>query len=156
MSMIAVETIQELVEQKIENTDFFIVDIKVDTANNISIFVDSKESFDVQKCVEISKHVENGLDREAEDFALEVSSAGIGYPFKVIEQYHKAVGRTVEVLFLDGKKLEGELLKVNESSFEIEYQAKEKPEGAKRPKLVTKQQEIEYDSTKSVIETIKF
>lgn len=154
--MIAVETIQKLVQEKIDNTDFFIVDIKVDTANNISIFVDSKESFDVQTCVDISKHVENSLDRDEEDFALEVSSAGIGYPFKVIQQYEKAVGKTIEVLFSDGKKLEGTLIKVNPESFELEYQMKEKPEGAKRPKLVTKQQEIKYDSTKSVIETIKF
>lgn len=154
--MINIEDVKELVEEKIVNTDLFIVDIKVDAVNNISVFLDAPEGFDVQYCVDISRHIEQAYDRDVEDFALEVSSPGIGYPFKVFNQYKKAINRTIEVLFNDGKKLEGVLLEAESDSFLLEYEAKEKPEGAKRPKMVVKQQKVKYDETKSVKETIKF
>lgn len=154
--MITVEDIQKLVEEKIQGTDLFIVEIKVDAGNNISVSVDAPNGFDVKHCIEISKHIEGSFDRDEEDFALEVASSGIGYPFKVLDQYKKTIGGTIEVLFVDGKKIEGKLLDANEDVFSIEYEVKEKIEGAKRPKMVNKQLEVKYDETKTVKETITF
>lgn len=154
--MISTELIKSLVEQKIAESNLFLVDVKVDNANNIVVFVDSGQGVDVEQCVAISRHIEDTLDREIEDFALEVSSPGIGYPFKVIEQYTKAIGRTIEVLFLDGIKIDGTLTRVFNDGFEVLYEAKEKSEGAKRPKMVEKNREIKFNEIKSVKETIKF
>ncbi len=152
--MISVDTIKELVEEKIADSELFVVEIKVDTANNISVFVDSANGVDVKQCIEISKHIEGAFDRDEEDFALEVSSAGIGQPFKVIQQYKKVIGGTIEVLFTDGRKLQGELLEVDIEDFEIKYSVKEKLEGAKRPTLVEKTEKIKYADVKSAKEVI--
>jgi ribosome maturation factor RimP len=154
--MIEKENISELVNQKIEGTGLFLVDIKVSTGNDIHVFIDSPQGIEIEKCAEISRHIEELLDREEEDFSLEVSSPGIGHPFKVINQYHKAIGRNVEVLFNAGQKLQGELKAVNENGITVEYSKKEKPEGAKRPKMVIKNEEIGFDQIKSTKEIIIF
>lgn len=154
--MIDVKTVEHLVNEKIQETDLFLVDIKVDARNNIGVFVDSPIGVSIDQCVSISRHVEHSIDREAEDFALEVSSPGIGYPFKVIGQYQKAIGRTIEVLFLNGEKLQGNLLSVKDENFTLGYSVKEKPEGAKRPVWVEKEKTIGFAEAKSVKEIIIF
>ncbi len=153
--MIAKTDIQSIVEQKIQGTNLFVVEIRTDTANNISVFLDGENGVTIDQCVELSRHIENTLDREVEDFSLEVSSAGIGEPFKVYRQYVKAIGKEVEVLFSTGIKLSGTLTQVNENNFEIQYIKKEKPEGAKRPKLVEKIELISFDDVKSVTELLQ-
>jgi len=152
--MIDKDIIKDLVENKIKDTVFFLVEIKVDANNNINIFVDSKDGVDISTCVSISKHVEQSLDRDSEDFSIEVSSPGIGKPFKVLEQYEKVINKTVEVLFNNGEKLQGVLLEIFDDYFIVEYSVKEKPEGAKRPKLVIKKQNVRFDEIKSTKEII--
>lgn len=154
--MIDVKIISDLVDEKIQGTDLFLVDIKVDARNNIGIYVDSPEGISIDQVVGISRHVEHSLDREAEDFALEVSSPGIGYPFKVMGQYKKAIGRDIEVLFLNGEKLKGKLLQVTNQNFTFGYSVKEKPEGAKRPIWVEKERITDFNEVKSVKEIIIF
>lgn len=154
--MIEKSVIEQLVKEKIDGTDLFLVEIKVDANNSISIFIDSPNSVDVVTCVGISKHVEQSFDREVEDFAIEVSSPGIGSPFKVVEQYEKVSGKTIEVLFNNGEKLQGLLVELNKDNFTVEYSVKEKPEGAKRPKMVDKKRNIDFDEVKSTKEIITF
>ena len=154
--MIEKSVIEQLVNEKIEGTNLYIVEIKIDSNNNISVYVDSPVGVDVVTCVGISKHVELTFDREIEDFAIEVSSPGIGTPFQVIEQYKKVVGKTIEVLFNSGEKLKGVLAELNNDNFIVEYSVKEKPEGAKRPKMVDKTRTIDFEEVKSTIEIITF
>ena len=154
--MIEKSVIEQLVNEKIEGTDLYLVEIKIDSNNSINISIDSPVGVDVVVCVGISKHVELSLDREIEDFAIEVSSPGIGVPFKVIEQYKKVLGKTIEVLFNSGEKLKGILAELNNDNFIIEYSVKEKPEGAKRPKMVDKIKTIDFEEVKSTIEIITF
>lgn len=153
--MIDKESIQSIVEQEIQETDLFVVEIKIDTANNISVFLDGDNGVTIDQCVAISRSIEGTLDRDKEDFALEVSSAGIGEPFKVHRQYQKAIGKQIEVLFSSGIKIKGTLTQVNEQNFEIKYTKKEKPEGAKRPKLVEKTETVSFDDIKSVTELLE-
>ncbi len=153
--MITKESITNIVEQKIEQTDLFLVEVKIDTSNNISVFLDGEQGVSIDKCVEISRFIESNLDRETEDFALEVSSAGIGQPFKVFKQYQKAINKDVEVLLLNGIKREATLLNADENQITISYQVKEKPEGAKRPKMVEKTETLSFDEIKSVTEIIR-
>lgn len=154
--MIESSTIEKLVLEKIEGTDLFLVEVKIDTMNNINVSVDSPKGVSIDTCVGISRHIEGSFDREEEDFSLEVSSPGIGVPFKVFQQYEKVLGKTVEVLFLDGTKQEGTLKDLKKENFTIEYSVKEKPEGAKRPKWVEKSRTIEFTEVKSTKEIITF
>lgn len=152
--MIDIKEIEQLVAEKTEGTEVFLVEAKVGSANAISVFIDSPEGISIGQCVELSKFIEEQYDRDVEDFSLEVSSAGIGLPFRVVQQYHKALNKTVEVLFVDGKKVEGKIIRVNADGFEIEFSVKEKLEGDKRPKLVVKQQLITFDEVKATKEII--
>lgn len=148
--------IEKLVQEKIEGSDLFLVEIKIDTMNNINIYVDSINGVNIVTCVGISRHVESSLDREEEDFSLEVSSPGIGAPFKVFQQYEKVLNKTVEVLFNNGTKLEGTLVALTTKNFTVKYSVKEKPEGAKRPKMVDKESIIDFNEVKSTKEIIAF
>ncbi len=154
--MIDKNIIENLAKEKIDDTEIFLVEIKVDTNNNIKVFIDSKNGVSVDDCIGISRHIEHSLDREEEDFALEVSSPGIGTPFKVFEQYEKVLGKTIEVILKTGEKNQGVLSELNKENFTIKYQVKEKPEGAKRPVWVDKNRTIDFADVKSTIEIITF
>jgi ribosome maturation factor RimP len=154
--MIDKSIIEKLVNEKIEGSDIFLVEVKVDTRNNIMVLVDSPAGLSIGQCADISRHIEGALDRDADDFALEVSSPGIGQPLKVLPQYTKTIDRPVEVLFTDGKKITGILKNANPTSITVEFEAKEKPEGAKRPHKVVKTEPFGFDVIKLVKETIIF
>jgi ribosome maturation factor RimP len=94
----------------------------------------------IEDCVELSKFIEAGLDREQEDFELEVGSAGIGQPFKVLRQYEIHLGEQVEVLTREGKKFVGELSNVTSEEFTVTTTQKVKKEGQKRPVM----EEVDY------------
>ena len=98
----------------------FLVNIKVDNKNRILIQVDREEGLSIDNCVRISKKLESRLDRDTEDFALEVSSPGLDSPFKVLEQYIKSEGQEVRVVLLDGNTIEGVLTEVSDKGIEVE------------------------------------
>ena len=100
--------------------DIFLVSVKVDNNNKIVVHIDKHEGINIDDCVRVSKELENKLDRDREDFVLEVSSPGLNSPFRVIEQYHKYVGRTISVVKKDGDKLEGILKEVDENGIVFE------------------------------------
>ncbi len=154
--MVNAQHIEELLLTNIIKDDLFLVEVKVDAGNNISIIADSPTGLSIDQCVEISRFVEGTLDRESEDFALEVSSPGIGQPLKVFEQYLKILNHTVEVLFKNGQKRHAILKGATPESITIEYSVKEKAEGDKRPKMVTKTEEVPLENIKSTKEIIKF
>ena len=122
--MINADLIRKLIEEKIFNTNKYIVDIKVSTSKKITVSVDSDTNISIAECVEISRHIELNLDREQEDFELEVSSPGLTQPFKVFKQYVKNIGREVSVLCNDGKKINGKLVKAEEEGIELEVSKK--------------------------------
>ncbi len=108
--MITENQIRELVEEKIAGTPNYIVEVAIRPVNQISVFIDSDEKVSIKDCVAVSKHIESKLDREIEDFELEVSSAGADQPLKLVRQYKKRIGRQVEVLKTDGQKITGKLI----------------------------------------------
>ena len=153
--MISKEKITNLIEEKISGTDFFLVELKVSADNRISVYLDSFTGIKIEDCVAVSRHIEGNLDREEEDFELEVSSAGVGLPFKVIDQYKKNVGRTVEVLTTEGQKLEGELTEADEDGFSVRYEKKVAVEGKKRKQLQEFNDRFSYADVKSTKEVLK-
>jgi len=115
------DIIRSLVEEKLNNSEFFIVDIKVLPNNRISIFLDGDNGINIDKCAEVNRHVLNSLEPElAEKYSLEVSSPGLDQPLKVLRQYKKNVGKEVQVALEDGDQKQGKLLEADVDKLIIE------------------------------------
>jgi ribosome maturation factor RimP len=125
--------IRQLAEERLETLDSFLVDVFVKPGNKILVLIDSMKGLTIDDCVRVSRHIESNLDREKEDFELVVSSPGADRPFKVLQQYKKYVGKKVEVVTEDGKKITGTL----EAADDLRIQVKPDPEKK------NKKQEIE-------------
>jgi ribosome maturation factor RimP len=134
--MITENTIRGLVEEKLEGSDIFLVSVKVLTSNRIKVFVDSVGGLHVKDCVAISRHIEGSLDREKEDFELEVSSPGLSEPFQHPLQYKKNVGREIKVTTADGESVKGELMVFEGDSITVQPEKKKKKEQAEPVKIL--------------------
>ena len=146
--MIDRNVVSGIVNEWLEDKEYFLVDVSVSPDDKIVVEIDHAEGVWIDDCVELSRFIESKLDREEEDYELEVGSAGIGQPFKVLKQYLIHIGKEVEVLTKDGKKLEGVLKDANEENMTVTIQKKVKPEGAKRPKLVEEDVTYTYNDIK--------
>ena len=154
--MIAKSVVSQLVEEWLEEKDYFLVDVTVTPDNRIVVEIDHAEGVWIEDCVELSRFIESKLDREQEDFELEVGSAGIGQPFKVLQQYINHIGMEVEVLVADGRKLAGVLKEADETHFTVTISKKVKLEGEKRPKMVEEDVTFAYDEIKYTKYLINF
>ena len=112
--MISTEHITELITKHIQGSDIFLVDVVVKPGNAIRVHVDTPEGISIDECVSISRFLNESLDRDVEDYSLEVSSPGLGGSFKIRQQYEKNVDHEIEVLFTDGIKERGYLVSVSE------------------------------------------
>jgi len=108
--MIADERVKNLAIAKVKELGGFLVSAKVNTQNVISVFVDKANGISISECLQISRFIEQELDREIEDFELSVSSPGLTKPFVVKEQYQKNIGKEIVVKLSDGKKVKGRLI----------------------------------------------
>ena len=131
--MIDKNVVENLVNTWLEGKDYFLTDLTISTDDRIVVEIDHKDGVWIEDCVALSRFIEDGLNRDEEDFELEVGSAGIGQPFKVHKQYEIHQGDTVEVLTAEGKKLIGTLTGVQPESFTVTVTEKVKEEGKKRP-----------------------
>ena len=129
---------------------YFLVDVDVTPDNRIVVEIDQAEGVWIDDCVDLSRFIEASLDRDVEDYELEVGSAGIGQPFKVLQQYINHIGQEVEVLPKSGAKLKGILVSADEKGFAVQVQQKQKVEGSKRPKTVEVEMPFGYDEVKYV------
>ena len=154
--MIEKKTVSQIVEEWLEGEDYFLVEVTVSPDDKIVVEIDHAEGVWIEDCVELSRFIESKLNREEEDYELEVGSAGIGQPFKVLQQYYNHVGSDVEVLTKDGRKLTGVLKDADEEKFVVAVQKKVKVEGAKRPKLMEEDETFRYDEIKYTKYLISF
>lgn len=138
--MIDKSIVKKLVDEWLEGKEYFLCDLSISADARIVVEIDHEEGVWIEDCVELSKFIEAGLDREQEDFELEVGSAGIGQPFKVLRQYEIHLGEQVEVLTREGKKFVGELSNVTPEEFTVTVTQKVKKEGQKRPVM----EEVDY------------
>lgn len=109
----------EIIENYLEDSDKYIVELKVKAGNKIMVFIDGDNGVNVDDCIQLSKHIESKFNRDEEDFALEVSSPGIEQPLKLRRQYPKNVERFVKVVKVDESQLEGKLLAVTDEDIEL-------------------------------------
>ena len=154
--MIDRNVVSGIVNEWLEDKEYFLVDVSVSPDDKIVVEIDHAEGVWIDDCVELSRFIESKLDREEEDYELEVGSAGIGQPFKVLQQYLIHIGKEVEVLTREGKKLEGVLKDANEENMILTIQKKVKLEGAKRPKLVEEDITYTYSEIKYTKYLISF
>lgn len=143
--MIDKNNIQTVVEEWLKQGDYYLVDIEMTADDRIVIEIDHADGVWIEDCAGLSRFLQEKLGDELGDYELEVGSAGIGQPFKVIQQYRNHVGKEVEVLQLDGQKVQGVLKAVgDDETFVLTTKEKQRLEGKKRPVLV------EIDKTFSI------
>lgn len=156
--MIDKKELTSVVEQSLTGTDYYIVDIRVNPANEISVEIDCPEGVDIDTCAKVTRAIENAFDRDVEDYQLEVGSAGLTTPFKVRGQYVKNIGNEIDILTRDGRKLHCVLTAVNDdgSEFTVEIPEKVKEPGKKRPVTVMTPHVMKVADTKTVTYHISF
>jgi ribosome maturation factor RimP len=118
--MISKQIIADLIEEHLTGTDKFLVEFKVSTGNQIIVFIDGDNGVTISDCIALSRKIESNLDREVEDFELDVSSAGLDLGLRVNRQYVKNIERTVDVKLNDNTKLTGILKAVNDKNITLE------------------------------------
>ena len=132
MNMISENKIKSLAIDCLTETDRFIVHIGVSASNQINIIIDGDKGVTIDHCVELSRFIENSLDREIDDFELKVASAGIDYPYLSLRQYKKNIGKAVKVLLNDGTVKRGLLIAADEVAVEIEEEIERKHKKSKK------------------------
>lgn len=152
--MITVQSITQLVEEKLTGTDRFVISVKVSPNKRIEVLLDGLSNIAISDCIDMSRHIESSLDREQEDFELMVSSAGIDEAFVVEKQYQKNIGREVDVVKKDGNKINGILLLHKEAEAIVVESSKTVKDEKKKKQIITEQITIplqEIKETKLVL-----
>ena len=136
--MINKDVVKAAVEEWLSQNDYFLVDVDMTPDGRIVIEIDHADGVWIEDCAALSRFLQERLGEELGEYELEVGSAGIGQPFKVVQQYINHIGKEVEVLAADGKKYQGVLQSVADDglSFVVVVKGKQKIEGKKRPVLV--------------------
>ena len=154
--MIDKNVVKKLVDEWLEGKEYFIVDIQLSPDSRIVVEIDHADGVWIEDCVELSKYIEEHLSRDEEDYELEVGSAGLGQPFKVPQQYVNFIGKEVEVLDKDGRKVKGILKSVDGNDFVVSVNEKVQVEGKKRPVKMDVDHEYKMDEVKYTKYIISF
>ena len=147
--MIDKNSVKTLVEEWLKDNEYFLVDVMQTSDDRIVVEIDHADGVWIEDCADLSRFLQEKLGEELDDYELEVGSAGLGQPFKVAQQYLNHVGKTVEVLTNDGKKIQGTLTKVDGDKFTVTVKEKQRLEGKKRPEMVDVDKEFSMDEVKS-------
>ena len=154
--MIEKGNVAHLAEEWLACSDCYLVDTIVNSDNQIVVEIDHDVAVGIDDCVALSRYIEERLDRNVEDYALEVGSAGVGVPFKIVRQYIKNRGNEVEMLLTNGMKLKGILQSVDESGVTISITRRIPAKGSKRKETFTEDQTYRYDEIKYTKNIIRF
>ncbi|MBR9914944.1 MAG: ribosome assembly cofactor RimP [Algicola sp.] len=151
------ETVKNLLDEGLkEREDLFLIDFQVLPDHTIKIVIDGDNGVLVEDCMFISRAIEHNLDREEQDFSLEVLSAGATSPLTNKRQYKKNLGRTLSVKTTDDKTVEGKLTEVKDDSILLEWKAREPKPVGKGKVTVKKQADISFDTISKAQVVIKF
>lgn len=154
--MIDTGKIVAIAEQELEGTDMFVVECTCSNRDDIELIIDSDTSVSIDNCTKLCRAVEEHFNRDEEDFALTVASAGIGYEIKSLRQYHKLIGKPIEVLLKSGIKILAKLDGLTENGITISYDEMQLVEGKKRKQAVTITNNYSYEDIKYTKELLEF
>jgi len=144
-----------LTEVLLDKPSVFLIDFTITDSFKIIVNIDGDNGVVLQDCIDISRSIENNLDREEQDFSLEVASVGVGSPLKLVRQYKKNVGRTL-IVKLATQTIEAELVEANDNFIILSWKAREPKKLGKGKETVQKTQEIPYTDIKEAIVTVTF
>ena len=147
--MISESYIRQLVEEKLEGTEMFIVELSVSSNNRIVVEIDGMSGVTIDDCVAVSRQIESNLDREQEDFELQVSSAGIDKPLRDRRQFEKNIGREVKIIMQDSAEIKGVVLEVGDS-------LKVKLPASKKKKLPEREEAVAWENIRETKILISF
>lgn len=154
--MIDIKLVAEIAEKHLAGTDMFVVECKMSPMGEIELLVDSDTAVKLEDCARLNRAIEAELDREVEDYSLMVASAGIGSELKLLRQYRKILGSSVEVLLKDGIKILAKLNDADENGIAISYEEKQAVEGKKRKQTVEVTKSYKWEEIKYVKEWLDF
>ena len=138
----------DIVKDVLEGSDKYLVNMKITPDNRIFVDLDGDNGINIDDCIEVSRAIENNLNRDEEDFELNVSSAGADSPLKMPRQYRRHVGRELSVEPFEGAKVEGVLTEAGDTQFTI------KTKGSK--KEPSKELTFAYEDVKTARVLIRF
>ena len=150
------DKVNDLITQALlEKPSVFLIDLTISDSFKITVNIDGDNGVILQDCIDLSRAIESNLDREEQDFSLEVASVGVGSPLKMIRQYKKNVGRTL-IVKLETQTIEAELVEANDNFIILSWEAREPKKIGKGKETVQKRQEIPYTEIKEAIVTVTF
>ena len=158
--MITKQLVEDLANERIQerNPELYIVDITINNGSQILVEIDHETTgVSIEDCMSISRNIEHNLDREVQDFSLEVASAGLSKPFRVLKQYIKNIGKQVKVkTFEHGQNVEGVLEAANDNEIIVTTREKVRVEGRKKKEWVETKHTIPMDTIKETNLIITF
>ncbi len=154
-TMITQEQVEQIIHEKIDGSEIFLVAVVMNPGNNIHVHLDTAKGILIDECVEVSRYIVSKMDKEVEDYNLEVSSPGLDASFRVKQQYEKNLGKQVEIIKVDGAKIKGILVTYLDDKIEVEAMVKPtSPDKSK--KLVPQVLTIELEEIKTIKSVISF
>jgi len=157
--MIDKKKVLKFIDERIQELDenLYVVDLTISASNVIHVSLDKISGrVSIEECMSISRNVEHNLDREKEDFELNVSSAGLDRPLSHWNQYKKHQGKRVKIVTTEGKKIEGQLVQVEKDFIRLENEKIVKIEGTKKKETLTEEFVLPFNQIKETKIVISF
>lgn len=157
--MITKQLVEDLANERIQdrNPSLYIVEITINNGHQILVEIDHEtEGVSIEDCMSVSRNIEHNLDREVQDFSLEVASAGLSKPFRVLKQYIKNIGKQVKVKTFEIGKIEGELKAANDNEIIVTSREKVRVEGRKKKEWIETDHTILMEAIKETNLVITF
>lgn len=151
------EKVKDLLEKALEeNTQLFLIDLDFSESNKISVILDGDSGVNLQDCINVNKFLDSGLEAEEVEYSIEVASAGVSTPLKLVRQYKKNIGRTVKVKTISQGDFEASLSDADEQTATLTWSAREPKEIGKGKVTVQKTITIPYSDIKEAVVIISF
>ena len=145
-----------LAEGLLEKQSIFLIDLVITDAFKVIVTLDGDNGVALQDCIDVSRYIDSNLDREEQDYSLEVASVGVGSALKLVRQYKKNIGRTLKVKTTSSEEIEAKLTMADDEKITLEWQAREPKKIGKGKETVDKKLEIPYENIKEAIVIISF
>ena len=150
------ERVGQLLEEVLkERPTLFLVDFTISDSFKITVTLDGDKGVNLQDCIDVSRAVDNNLDREEQDFSIEVASFGVGSPLKLTRQYKKNIGRML-IVKQAAATIEAELVEANDEFITLTWEAREPKKVGKGKETVQKRLELPYTEIKEAVVTVTF
>ena len=144
-----------LVECLLEKPSIFLIDLIITDAFKVIVNLDGDNGVALQDCIDVSRFIDANLDREEQDYSLEVASVGVGSPLKFVRQYKKNIGRTL-IVKTDSEIIEAELVDATDDFVILSWEAREPKKIGKGKETIQKELNLPYEKIKEAVVTVTF